>query len=424
MKQGENMIALAKELWPINRSLTGEGVRETLAILSRELHDLEIRFFETGEICADWTIPMEWNVREAFVIDPSGNRICDWSVNNLHLVGYSMAVSQDMTLNELQNHLHSLENQPQAIPYVTSYYKENWGFSISHEARQKLEPGIYKVIIDTTLVPGKMNFGELFIQGETEREILFSTYICHPSLANNELSGPVLATELAKFVGTLDRHYSYRFLFIPETIGSIAYISRNMTKLKQNVLAGFVLTCVGDERTYSYVPSRKGGTVADKAVLEILNKKKIQFINYSWSDRGSDERQFCAPGVDLPVCSLMRSKYGEYPEYHRRLDVIGSVVTVRGLQGTFDFYQSVIEYLENLRFPRILTVGEPQLGRRGLYPNISKKGVYSSVREMMDVISCMDGTASIQEISSVVGASCESVMHVISILQREGLVSL
>jgi aminopeptidase-like protein len=197
-----------------------------------------------------------------------------------------------------------------------------------------------------------------------------------------------------------------------------------MTKLKQNVLAGFVLTCVGDERTYSYVPSRKGGTVADKAVLEILNKKKIQFINYSWSDRGSDERQFCAPGVDLPVCSLMRSKYGEYPEYHTSLDVIGSVVTVRGLQGTFDFYQSVIEYLENLRFPRILTVGEPQLGRRGLYPNISKKGVYSSVREMMDVISCMDGTASIQEISSVVGASCESVMHVISILQREGLVSL
>jgi aminopeptidase-like protein len=418
------MIALAKELWPINRSLTGEGVRETLAILSRELHDLEIGFFETGEICADWTIPMEWNVREAFVIDPSGNKICDWSVNNLHLVGYSTAVSQDMTLNELQSHLHSLENQPQAIPYVTSYYKENWGFSISHEARQKLEPGIYKVIIDTTLVPGKMNFGELLIKGETEREILFSTYICHPSLANNELSGPVLATELARFVGTLDRHYSYRFLFIPETIGSIAYISRNMTKLKQNVLAGFVLTCVGDERTYSYVPSRKGGTVADKAVLEILNKKKIQFINYSWSDRGSDERQYCAPGVDLPVCSLMRSKYWEYPEYHTSLDTIGSVVTARGLQGTFDFYQSVIEHLENLRFPRVLTVGEPQLGRRGLYPNTSKKGVYSSVREMMDVISCMDGTASIQEISSMVGASRESVMDVISILQREGLVSL
>jgi aminopeptidase-like protein len=424
MKQGENMIALAKELWPINRSLTGEGVRETLAILSRELQDLEIGFFETGEICSDWTIPMEWNVREAFVIDPSGNKICDWSVNNLHLVGYSMAVSQDVTLNELQNHLHSLENQPEAIPYVTSYYKENWGFSISHEARQKLIPGIYKVIIDTTLVPGKMNFGELFIQGETEREILFSTYICHPSLANNELSGPVLATELAKFVGTLDRHYSYRFLFIPETIGSIAYISRNMTKLKQNVLAGFVLTCVGDERSYSYVPSRKGGTVADKAVLEILYKKKIQFINYSWSDRGSDERQFCAPGVDLPVCSLMRSKYGEYPEYHSSLDAIGSVVTARGLQGTFDFYQSVIEHLENLRFPRIMTVGEPQLGRRGLYPNISIKGVYSSVREMMDVISFMDGTASIQEISSIVGASRESVMHVIATLQREGLVSL
>jgi len=424
MKQGENMIALAKELWPINRSLTGKGVRETLAILSRELHDLEIGFFETGEICSDWTIPMEWNVREAFIIDPSGNKICDWSVNNLHLVGYSMAVSQDMTLNELQNHLYSLENQPQAIPYVTSYYKENWGFSISHEARKKLVPGIYKVTIDTTLEPGKMDFGELFIQGESEREILFSTYICHPSMANNELSGPVLASELARFVGTLDAYYSYRFLFIPETIGSIAYISRNLSHLKQNLLAGFVLTCVGDERAYSYLPSRKGGTVADKAVLEILNKKKIAFVNYSWSDRGSDERQYCAPGVDLPVCSVMRSKYWEYIEYHTSLDLIGSVVTEAGLQGSFDFYQSVIEHLENLRFPRILTLGEPQLGRRGLYPNTSIKGAYSNVREMMDAISHMDGTASIEEISSIIGTSCESVMQVVSTLKREGLVSL
>ena len=424
MKQGENMLALAKELWPLNRSLTGQGVRDTLAILSRELKELEIGFFQTGEICSDWTIPMEWNVREAFLIDPLGNKVCDWSVNNLHLVGYSKPVNLELTLDELENHLYSLENQPQAIPYVTSYYKENWGFSISHEARKKLLPGIYKVTIDATLEPGKMDFGELFIQGESEREILFSTYICHPSMANNELSGPVLATELAKYVATLNPHYSYRFLFIPETIGSIAYISKNLRHLKQNLLAGFVLTCVGDERAYSYLPSRKGGTVADKAVLEILKKKNIGFINYSWSDRGSDERQYCAPGVDLPVCSVMRSKYGEYIEYHTSLDVIGSVVTAAGLQGSFDFYRSVIEHLENLRFPRILTLGEPQLGRRGLYPNTSIKGVYSSVREMMDAISYMDGTTSIAEISYTLGTSYESVMRVVSKLKMEGLVSL
>ena len=424
MKQGERMMALARELWPINRSLTGEGVRETLAILSRELEGFEIGIFKTGDICSDWTIPMEWNVKEAFLIDPFGNKICDWSVNNLHLVGYSTPVNLELTLEELNKHLYSLEDQPKAVPYVTSYYKETWGFTISHEERNKLGPGIYKAFIDSSLEPGQMNYGEFFVQGKSEREILFSTYICHPSMANNELSGPVLAAELAKFVSTLDSHYSYRFLFIPETIGSIAYISRNLMSLKRNVLAGFVLTCVGDERVYSYVPSRKGGTVADRAVLEILENRGIPFISYSWKDRGSDERQYCAPGVDLPICSVMRSKYGEYLEYHTSLDVIGSLVTAIGLQGSFDFYQSVIEHLEKLRFPRVLTLGEPQLGRRGLYPNTSIKGVYSSVRDMMDAISYMDGTLSIEEISDIVGTTPESVMQIISTLKKEGLVSL
>lgn len=424
MKQGEQMMALARELWPINRSLTGQGVRKTLAILSRELQGLEIGVFKTGEICSDWTIPMEWNVKEAFLIDPFGHKICDWSVNNLHLVGYSTPVNLELSLEELDKHLYSLEDQPKAVPYVTSYYKENWGFAISHEKRKKLPPGTYKVVIDSTLEPGQMNYGELFVQGTSEREVLFSTYICHPSMANNELSGPVLAVELAKFVSTLDSYYSYRFLFIPETIGSIAYISRNLMSLKQNILAGFVLTCVGDERSYSYVPSRKGGTVADKAVLEILENRDIPYISYSWKDRGSDERQYCAPGVDLPICSVMRSKYGEYIEYHTSLDEIGSVVTAIGLQGSFDFYQSVIQHLENLRFPRILTLGEPQLGRRGLYPNTSIKGAYSSVQDMMDTISYMDGTLSVEEISEIVGTTPANVMQMISILKKEGIVSL
>jgi aminopeptidase-like protein len=424
MKPGEQMFELAERLWPIDRSLSGQGVRDTLFILREQLPNLEIGSFTTGDVFSDWTIPKEWNVQQAFLIDPSGRKICDYSKNNLHLVGYSVPTKETVSLQELENHLYSLPDQPTAIPYVTSYYSENWGFCISQEDREKLEEGEYQVVIESSLEPGELNYGELLIPGESKREILFSTYICHPSMANNELSGPVLATALAKYVSEIAPYYSYRFLFIPETIGSIAYISSNFEKLKLNLLAGYVLTCVGDDRIFSYLPSRSGKSLADRLALRVFQEKNMSFRAYTWKDRGSDERQYCAPGVDLPVCSVMRSKYGEYPEYHTSLDKLGSVVTIEGLQGSFDYFQALIEMCEELRFPKINTMGEPQLGKRNLYPNTSIKGVYAKVRAMMDVISYLDGTLSYQEIADAAGLDLETVEEVCKKLEHEGLLVL
>ena len=422
MTEGEEMFELAQRLWPIGRSLSGEGVRETFQVIGEKLPGLRIEELHSGDKFSDWTIPPEWNVRAARLVDEEGNGICDYAENNLHLVGYSVPASGQFTLDELQSHLFSLPDQPTAIPFVTSYYSPNWGFCLSHNVRKNLRPGQYTVSIDTTLEPGCLNYGELVVPGRSKREILFSTYICHPSMANNELSGPVLATALAQFVSQLDSHYTYRFLFLPETIGSISYIAKNIQKLKRNLQAGFVLTCVGDDRSYSYVPSRSGTTVADRVALKVLQSEDIQFKSFTWKDRGSDERQYCAPGVDLPVCSVMRTKYGEYPEYHTSLDKLGTVVTPKGLQGSFEFYVALITELEGLRYPRVSTLGEPQLGPRGLYPNVSIKGVYSDTRAMVDVISFLDGTLSMEEVADKSGTTTDFVDEVCEILSKDGLV--
>lgn len=389
---GNNMMRLAGELWPLNRSLSGEGTRESLRILKRELSDLQVSKFESGFKAFDWVVPPEWNCQEAYILTPDGKKICDFSDNNLHLVGYSEPIEASMTLTELQGHLFSLPDQPEAIPYVTSYYKKNWGFCISEQDRSLLVEGEYKVIIRSEFSNSGLDYGELVIPGVSGREVFFSTYLCHPSMANNELSGPVLAVQLAKHLQKMNNFYTYRFIFIPETIGSIAYMAANLSNMKKNMLAGFVLTCVGDERAYSYVPSRKGGTIADLAALSTFEELGISPILYGWQDRGSDERQYCSPGADLPVCSVTRSKYGTYPEYHTSLDTLGEVVTAEGLQGSFDFYRALISKLDTQRFPRMTMVGEPQLGKRGLYPNTSIKSEYAAVQPLMDLLSMLDGT--------------------------------
>lgn len=417
------MYSLAQELWPIGRSLSGPGVRETLRILGRELPNLELGRFKSGEKAFDWTVPKEWTVNSARLIDPLGRVVCDYAENNLSLVGYSVPVLGEFKLDALQNHLFSLDQQPEAIPYVTSYYGENWGFCLSHENREALVEGVYSVEIDTELVDGNLDFAELVVPGKSSREVLFSTYICHPSMANNELSGPVLAVALAKYVAERRPNYTYRFLFVPETIGSLAYLARNLDHLQSSTLAGYVLTCVGDNRSFSYVPSRLGQTVSDRVALEVFEKLGIDFVRYSWMDRGSDERQYCSPGVDLPVCSVTRTKYGEYPEYHTHLDQLGSVVTAEGLQGSFDYYSEVIRTIERSRYPRLTTLGEPQLGVRGLYPLTSKHGSYSRAKPMMDVISMLDGAHSLTEISEHTGVKVDEVNQIIDLLAEEGLVS-
>ena len=401
---GEQMHAWASDLFPINRSITGEGVRSTLAYLAKLLPGLNICEIPTGTKVLDWIVPQEWEIREAWVEDKSGNRIIDFKKHNLHVVGYSVPVDCTMELSELQTHLYSLPEQPDAIPYVTSYYSSNWGFCLTHNQRTSLKPGVYRVKIDSELKHGVLNYGELIIKGEVDDEVFLSTYICHPSMANNELSGPVVTGALAQWLLQLSStRYTYRIIFIPETIGSVAYLSRKINHLKKNVVAGYNVTCIGDDRCYSYLPSRKGNTLSDRIALHVLKYIDHNFKSYSWLDRGSDERQYCAPGVDLPIASIMRSKYAEYPEYHTSLDDL-SFVTASGLEGGFMALKRAIECIESNCIPRVTTLGEPQLGTRGLYPSISMKGSADLVRQMMDFISYADGENDLIDIADKVNA--------------------
>lgn len=419
---GEQMHRWAQDLFPICRSLTGEGVRETLTYLSKLLPDLIIKEVPSGTKVLDWIIPDEWNPREAWIEDASGNRIIDFSDNNLHLVGYSEPINQVVSLEELEPHLYSLPDQPNAIPYVTSYYARGWGFCISEEQRALLGAGPFQIHIDAELESGSLTYAELVVPGESSEEILLSTYICHPSMANNELSGPVVTTALARWITSLqDRRYTYRIVFVPETIGSITYIALNQEILKQNTRAGWVVTCIGDERKYSYVPSRMGKTAADKVSLQVLSEIPTGYDRYSFLERGSDERQWCAPGIDLPVCSVMRSKYGTYPEYHTSLDDL-SLVTPIGLAGGFDVLRRCLTLMEKNRYWCAVHIGEPQLGPRGLYPTTSYKGSAEHVKTMMDVLAYCDGCHDVVDLCQRVGATSDVVVGILEKLAKADVI--
>lgn len=419
---GKEIHQLATKLWPINRSLTGNGVRETLNILKQILPELVIHEIPSGTNVFDWTIPNEWNVEEAWIIGPDGSRIVDFKDNNLHLVGYSIPCDLELSLEELNKHLYSLPEQPTAIPYITSYYSSRWGFCLKDEVRKKLVPGLYKVHIKSSLAPGSLTYGELKISGKSTQEIFLSTYVCHPSMANNELSGPTVTTYLAKWIKeNINRKYSYRIVFIPETIGSIAYLSRNIDEMKKNIIAGFNITCIGDDRAYSYLPSRAGNTLADQAACHVLKHHAPKFYKYSYLDRGSDERQYCAPGVDLPVASIMRTKYAEYPEYHTSLDDL-SVITPEGLQGGFDVLKKAIEAIELNCIPKVQVFCEPQLGKRGLYPTLSTKESSDQVRTMMDFLAYCDGKHTLLEIAEIINVPIEDLRSIFLKLQENNLV--
>lgn len=404
LAEGTFMHALAARLFPICRSLTGDGVRETLNIFKEHLPELAIHEIPSGTRCFDWTVPDEWNIRDAFVLDPTGKKIIDFAKCNLHVLGYSEPVDKTVTLDELEAHLHSLPDLPDAIPYVSSFYNRAWGFCISHHERQKLRAGTYRVFIDSTLEPGNLTYAELLLPGSNPEEVLISTYVCHPSLANNELSGPVVCLQLARWLSELpQRRYSYRFLFIPETIGSIAYISRHLEHLQRYVIAGFTITCIGDERAYSYLPSRAGNTLSDRVAQHVLKHRAPDYIRYRFLDRGSDERQYCAPGVDLPIASLMRSKYGVYPEYHTSLDDL-TLVTPKGLQGGFEVLRDCLTAIEIDRCYQVTVLCEPQMGKRGLYSPLMTRGVERAVQMRMDILTYSDGKHSLLDIADLLGA--------------------
>lgn len=401
MKNLGDPYKLAKILFPINRSLTGKGNYKTLKILKKINNLIKIKSFKVGEKVFDWKIPPVWNASYAYLKKINGEVICDFKKNNLHLLGYSISIDKKFKFKELSKNLFFIKKYPQAIPYVTSYYKKNWGFCLSYNQYKKMDrKSKYHAVIKTDFnYKGKMNYGEALIKGKDKREIVLSSYICHPSMANNETSGIVVLSFLLKWLNSFKKlRYSYRFLFIPETIGSIAYINKHYEELRKNILTGIVITCVGDNGPFSLLKSKYKNAPGDKIIERHLRRKGVNSKIYQWSDRGSDERQFCAPRVDLPFSSFMRTKYGEYKQYHTSEDNM-NFISKKGLQGSIQFLQKIILDLEKSNFWRSRYMCEPMLSKRKLYPTISK--VSNNNNDLLDILTWCDGKNSEKDISEI-----------------------
>lgn len=419
--EGEFLHKVGSTLFPLNRSLTGDGVRKTLSILASYLPGLRMHEVPSGATVLDWTVPDEWNVREAYLIDPEGRRFADFANCNVHLMSYSEPGSHTLTLAELDRHLHVDPELPDAIPYVTSYYHRSWGFCLSLQERSRLADGTYHAVIDATLEAGHMTYADLVIEGDNTAEVLISTYICHPSLANNELSGPLVALGLARWLMSLPRRkYTYRFVFAPETIGAITYIDRNLEALRSRVVAAINLTCIGDDGDYSYLASRLENTPMDRIARRKVKERRDARI-YTYIDRGSDERHYGMPGVDIPMISLMRTKYGAYREYHTHLDDL-TVVTPAGLQGGLDFVRDCIDELETSRYFTSQVKGEPQLGKRGLYHTQHARTVADQVLVRTHILAYSDGKHSQQDMSALFGVSESDLEPLVAELLEHGLI--
>ncbi len=428
MNEGTRIYDLAYKIFPICRSITGAGVRETLAILKEYVGNEElfkIHSIPSGTEVFDWKVPKEWLIHDAYIEDESGNHVIDFKENNLHVMGYSVPVDKWVTLKELRHHIFTLPDQPDVIPYVTSYYKERFGFCMSENQLRSLSGGKYHMVIDSDLFDGFLDYGEIVILGDTSEEIFFSTYICHPSMANNECSGPALSAELARYVLSLKkRRYTYRFVYIPETIGAVAYLAtkNHLKYMKEKVICGFNLTCVGDDRDYSMVQTRYADTLADKVLKNILHFHcQDNYSVYSFLDRGSDERQYCAPGVDLPVAGFSRSLFHKYPEYHTSADNMG-MVSPSAFQGSFMVMKKVIDAVEHNYFYKVKVLCEPQLGKRGMYPTFSKKYSSDSVLTMSNFIAYADGKNDLFDISNIINTSVDELIPIIKKLTEHKLI--
>jgi len=397
-QKGQSLHDLVRLLYPICRSITGEGVRQTLRHLQQHI-PLEICEVPSGTKVFDWTVPLEWNIRDAYIATAAGERVVDFQASNLHVVSYSTPVKGRYKLEDLAGHLHSLPDRPDWIPYRTSYYKENWGFCLTHHQLTELKGSEYEVCIDSTLSPGHLSYGEVFLPGERKEEVLISCHVCHPSLCNDNLSGIAVATYLAKAIGNLDRKYSYRFLFLPGTIGSITWLARNRERAHL-IRHGLVLTGIGDSGDVTYKRSRQGNSYIDRTFAHVLKQRGPGYQVVDFSPYGYDERQYCSPGFNLPVGCFMRTTHGEYPEYHTSADNLEFVVP-RVLQDSLNILLQAVYVLENDVVPISLNPHcEPQLGKRGLYRAIAgqKEGAQKEMA-LLWVLNLSDGAHSLLDIA-------------------------
>lgn len=410
-------------LFPFCRSITGSGTRRTLSYFESFLPILTRIKFPSGSSCFDWFIPDEWNIKDAYVVHLGTNmRYLLFSDSNLHVVGYSVPIDTTLDLNLLKDKIYTLPDQPDVVPYVTSYYSRAWGFCSSHHVKESLPSGTYQVKIDSSIKPGYLDLSHAIISGSRSDEIFFSSYVCHPSLANNELSGPVVLCALLDYVQKTYSNptFTYRFLLCPETIGSIAYLSKYSQTLIQNVISGFNLSCVGDDLSYSYINSPYSNTLADDAIQSALIGLD-NVVPYSYLERGSDERQYCSPGLNLPVVTFCRSKFGQYPQYHTSADDL-DFVSESGLNGSLIVLKNIIDAFETCLYPRATHLCEPQLGRRGLYPSISTKVSVHPAKLRSDILAFSNGLNSIFAISTLLNEPLSHVTSELRLLMSHHLV--
>lgn len=417
------MLKWAKDLFPLNRSLTGEGTSKTLKYFKRINNDFKILKFKSGTKVFDWKIPNVWNINNSYIYHlKTKKKFAEFKKNNLHVVGYSYPINKTLNKKELLKYVFTQKNQSDAIPYVTSYYKKRWGFCMSENQKKKLPSGKYKIFIDSNFKKGHMEMAQLTLKGKSKKEIFFSSYVCHPSMANNELSGPVVVNALVQYIkeNFPKRKYTYRFVLLPETIGSIAYLSRFKNQLKKKVICGFNITCVGDERGFSYVKTPDENTLADQAISAALFGKK-NLKTYSFLFRGSDERQYCSPGINLPVCCFSKSKY--YKEYHTSKDNF-KVVTQKGLDDSLKVMTDIVDAFELGLYPKSINLCEPNLGKRGLYPTISHKDAYSKkVFLRKNFIAYSNGKRNIFEIANILKSNIKDLIDEYKILKKNKILN-
>lgn len=420
-----------KELFLLNRSITGKGIKKTLSVIKKQFPKIKIVRIKSGTNVFDWVIPPEWNIFDAYVLDKNKNKIINFKNNNLHIVSYSHKINKFVNKRMLLKHLHSLPRQKNAIPYVTSYYKKYWGFCVQHKKKAEIQKiyknsDKFKVVIKSTFKKnGNLAYGELIIPGISKQEILISTYICHPSMANNELSGPIVSMKLINYFNKIKNlKKTLRFVFIPETIGSIAYLNKNILDLKRRVIGGYNLSCVGDERQHSCMLSKYENTPADDALIEAYKKLNLKYKKYSFLKRGSDERQYNSPGIDLSIASIFRSKYGEYPEYHTSLDNFETVVTEKGIEESYKLAKTSISILLKKIIPKNKILCEPQMSKRNLYPSISSNSRPKITKSIMDFLQYSDGKNDLNRIAKKINIKIKEAKKINKILLKEKLIEI